>query len=197
MANKLISSYKTLRTLDFFRKIISVLVRMIDLRLYSKMRTFYHFKTTRVIIGRNVCVHGLAFNIQVGHHTRFYDNCVFEFDAQSEITIGSHVVFSYGVVFCCRRKISIGNDVQIGEYSSLRDSTHDYRDTTKTMKYSIDIEEPISIGDNVWIGRGCLIMPGTVVEEGVVVAANSVVKGRLEKNGVYGGVPAKLIKFRQ
>lgn len=64
------------------------------------------------------------------------------------------------------------------------------------MKYSADALRPIVIGDNVWIGRGCLVLPGCVIEEGVVVAANSVVRGRLEKDGIYGGRPAKFIKSR-
>jgi acetyltransferase-like isoleucine patch superfamily enzyme len=64
------------------------------------------------------------------------------------------------------------------------------------MKYAADISEEISIGNDVWIGRGCIIFTGTMIADGVVVAANSVVKGKLERNGIYGGIPAKLIKFR-
>jgi acetyltransferase-like isoleucine patch superfamily enzyme len=64
------------------------------------------------------------------------------------------------------------------------------------MKYLPDIVDPIVIGNDVWIGRGCLIQPGTVIEDGVVVAANSVVRGTLKSNGIYGGIPAKLIKYR-
>ena len=52
------------------------------------------------------------------------------------------------------------------------------------------------VGNDVWIGRGCLICDGSYIEDGVVVAANSVVKGRLLKNGIYGGSPVRLIKFR-
>ena len=105
-------------------------------------------------------------------------------------------MFSYGVIFSCREKIIIGDDVQVGEYSSIRDSTHCYDKFDKPMKYSPDNTIPIIIGNNVWIGSRCLILPGCVIEEGVVVAANSVVKGKLERNGIYGGTPAKFIKSR-
>ena len=64
------------------------------------------------------------------------------------------------------------------------------------MKYATDQSEPVVIGNDVWIGRGCLIMPGSVIEEGVVVAAHSVVKGRLLKDGIYGGKSATFIKSR-
>ena len=125
-----------------------------------------------------------------------YDNCNFEFSGNSDVSIGTNVIFSYGVVFCCNNKISIGNDVQIGEYTSVRDTTHDHRDSGKPMRQNADITDPISIGNNIWIGRGCIIMPGTVIEDGVVVGANSVVKGTLLKNGIYAGSSCRLIKMR-
>jgi acetyltransferase-like isoleucine patch superfamily enzyme len=188
--------YLKLGGYDFCRKVISVMGRKLQWKPFRKAKAFFYFKTWGITIGRNVRIHGLPFNITVGRRTIFYDNCVFEFGHASEVNIGSEVVFSYGVVFCCRHKITIGNDVQIGEYSSVRDSTHRHDQMDKPMKFSSDIELPIVISNDVWIGRGCLILPGTVIEEGVVVAANSVVKGLLEKNGIYGGNPAKFIKHR-
>jgi acetyltransferase-like isoleucine patch superfamily enzyme len=39
-------------------------------------------------------------------------------------------------------------------------------------------------------------MPGTIIEDGVVVGANSIVKGYLVKDSIYAGLPLKLIKKR-
>ena len=64
------------------------------------------------------------------------------------------------------------------------------------MMGSEDKKAPILIGNNVWIGRGCLICEGAIIEDGVVVGANSVVKGRLVKDTIYAGAPAKAIKSR-
>ena len=52
----------------------------------------------------------------------------------------------------------------------------------------------ITIGNNVFIGAQCTILPGTIIKDNVVVASNSVVKGILEGDTVYGGSPAKVIK---
>ena len=57
-----------------------------------------------------------------------------------------------------------------------------------------DSQAPIIIGNNVWVGRGCLLLPGTIVGDNVIIAANSVVKGTLQSNSMYGGTPAKCIK---
>jgi virginiamycin A acetyltransferase len=54
----------------------------------------------------------------------------------------------------------------------------------------------IIIGSDVWIGDGALIMPGSSIGDGCVIGAKSVVTGSLLPYGVYGGIPARLIKFR-
>ncbi|MBT7899801.1 MAG: acyltransferase [Candidatus Marinimicrobia bacterium] len=57
-----------------------------------------------------------------------------------------------------------------------------------------DLFSTIQIGSNVFIGMDCIIMPGTVIEDNVVIGAGSIVKGYFKSNYVYAGVPAKKIK---
>jgi acetyltransferase-like isoleucine patch superfamily enzyme len=196
MTKKLTYFYKSLSFPDFLRKVIFVLFRVINLKLLRKLKALYYFKSGNIDLGRGIRVHGISYEIVVGNKTSFYDHCIFEFGHNSQLSIGSNVVLSYGVILSCQKKIFIGNDVQVGEYTSIRDSTHSHSNTHLPMKYAEDISEEIFIANDVWIGRGCIIFPGTVIEEGVVVAANSVVKGRLARNGVYGGIPVRLIKLR-
>ncbi len=58
----------------------------------------------------------------------------------------------------------------------------------------LEITKPITVGNNVFIGTRSIIMPGVNIGNNVVIAAGSVVAKDLPDNGVYGGVPAKLIK---
>lgn len=55
----------------------------------------------------------------------------------------------------------------------------------------------ILIGDNVWVGHGAIIMHGVKIGSGVVVAAGSVVTKDIPPNAVFGGNPAKLIRYRK
>jgi acetyltransferase-like isoleucine patch superfamily enzyme len=197
MFAKFTQHYATLTIPDFFRKLIYKFKNTFSIRLFRRLKSLFYFKNISVGLGKNIVIHGLPFKVRVGDQTLIYDHCIFEFDNSSDISIGSNVVFSYGVLLSCRMKIHIGNDVQVGEYSSIRDSTHRYDKFDMPMKYAGDISKPVIIEDDVWIGRGCLISPGAYIESGVVVAANSVVKGRLLRNGIYGGVPARLIKYRK
>lgn len=52
------------------------------------------------------------------------------------------------------------------------------------------------IGNDVWIGRECVIMPGVKIGDGAIIAAYSVVTKDVEAYSVVGGNPAKFIKKR-
>ena len=54
----------------------------------------------------------------------------------------------------------------------------------------------ITIGNNVWIGAGAIILPNVKIGDGVIIGAGSVVTKSFSANQVIGGVPAKLIKER-
>lgn len=52
------------------------------------------------------------------------------------------------------------------------------------------------IGNDVWFGRNCVVMPGVKIGDGAIVAAHSVVTKDVEPYSVVGGNPAHFIKKR-
>ncbi len=160
------------------------------------LRFYYFFKSYDVIIYKNLTCRFKPNKINVGKGLKILQNCVLEFNRASNITIGNNCILSYGVVIAISDNFVMGNNVMVGEYTSIRDTTHDYQVIDKPMSSSTDINKPIFIGNDVWIGRGCIIFPGTIIEDGVVVGANSVIKGHLLANTIYGGNPLRKIKDR-
>lgn len=71
--------------------------------------------------------------------------------------------------------------LQLKERSVLKGSRRSYR-------------KPIVVGDNVFIGHGTILLPGTIIENNCIVAAGSVVMGTLTSNSVYAGNPVKKVK---
>lgn len=123
------------------------------------------------------------------------ENCFIQFPVQIEgrefIKLGNHVSINAFVHIWGQGGITIGNDTLIASHVALVSVTHD----TKAIKFSESIiEKPIRIGNNVWLGSHCVIMPGITIEDNVIVGAGSVVTKDLKKNGVYTGVPAKRTK---
>ncbi|HNR06410.1 MAG TPA: acyltransferase [Saprospiraceae bacterium] len=196
LIKKSIEFYKKHKGKGLTRKILFYLNKKLTFPIGRVLRSRLFFNNSTVIIGRNVIIHGLSNRVFCGMNVNIYDNVIIEFGSESELVVGDNCLFSYGVVIAVNSKIKIGNDVQIGEYTSIRDTTHRYDRKDVPMKIAGDTSDPISIGNNVWIGRGCLILPGTIIEDGVVIGANSVVKGALRKDGIYAGNPCQFIKLR-
>ena len=86
--------------------------------------------------------------------------------------------------------ITLGDHVTVT--GDVRFVTHDgaiwvFRDELPDA----DLVAPIQIGNNVFIGSGALLLPGTVVGDNCIIAARAVVKGTVPPNTVVGGVPAR------
>lgn len=195
--NKAIHYYSSYNINDFIRKCIFKLLQLKSTYTTRFFKKIYYFKNSHIILGRNVRTEGFTPDIQVGNKTNIYDNCIFVISSHNaKLSIGVHCVLSYGVLVACHEEISIGDNVLIGEYSSIRDTTHNYSDLSVPMMFSGDSSKKISIHSDVWIGRGCIILPGTTIQKGAVIGANSVVSGNIESYGIYAGSPARLIKKR-
>lgn len=197
MIKKAIHYFSRYTLFDFMRKCLFKLILLKEKFRFSYFKKRCFFKSSDFTLGRNVTLHGFTTNISVGKDTTIYDNCIFYISgSDAKLSIGKHCTFSFGVLVACHHDIEIGDQVMIGEYSSIRDTTHTYTNPNVPMIKAGDQSQKVKIGSDVWIGRGCIIMPGSVIENGVVVGANSVVSGHLESNKIYGGNPAKLIKSR-
>ena len=195
----LIKAYRFIKNNSFannFRKVYYKFCCLTKINLYSSFRSYIYFKSFIVKIGKNVNLSGLSFNLSIGKNINIYDSCKFEFNPNSKFMLGNNIIFSYGVIVSCRNKITIGSNVQIGEYTSIRDATHNYKGKHTIIMHNDDLVGEVEIGNNVWIGRNCLIAPGAKIGNGVVVGANSIVKGVLEDNGVYAGNPIRKIGNR-
>lgn len=55
---------------------------------------------------------------------------------------------------------------------------------------------PVTVGNDVWIGMRSIIMPGVNIGNGVIIGAGAVVTKDIPDYAVVGGVPAKIIRFR-
>lgn len=102
---------------------------------------------------------------------------------------------SYSVIGVNSR-IEIGKDVMIANAVSIRDTDHNFKDLNVSMLKQGIQTEPVYIKDNVWLGHGVVITKGVTIHSGAIVAANAVVTKDVPENAIVGGVPAKIIKYR-
>ena len=58
----------------------------------------------------------------------------------------------------------------------------------------LEITKPITVGNNVYIGINCLVLPGVHIGDNTIIGAGSVVNRDIPENSVAAGVPARVIK---
>ena len=105
------------------------------------------------------------------------------------LLIGDRVFLNQGVVIAAKESIEIGDDTLIGDFSAIYDSNYHELDPSHPNK-----PRPVTIGKNVWLGNGVLVLPGSKIGDHTVVAARSVVKGVLPPRVLATGNPAVAVR---
>ena len=112
------------------------------------------------------------------------------------LVLDGNVYIGDDVTLRCGRGIHIGKNVAIAEGVYMITTNHNYRKSTQLPFDDTSYSYTIDIGSNCWIGAKSIICPGVKLEDGVVVAAGSVVTKSVPKCAVVGGNPAKIIGYR-
>lgn len=118
-------------------------------------------------------------------------------DYPENIYIGEGSYINGGMIMASpNAKIIIGKNCLISYDVHLRTDMHCYLRRNQFILKQGHMEKDIIIEDDVWIGYGAQIMSGVTVAKGSVIAAGAVVTHDTESYGVYGGIPARRMKYR-
>lgn len=91
----------------------------------------------------------------------------------------------------------IGNNVSIATGVTIVPQSHK---VTKGLGRSFGtgtLLQPIVIEDNVWIGAKAVILGGVTIGKGAIIAAGAVVNSDVAQGAYVGGIPAKVLKYRE
>lgn len=127
----------------------------------------------RLYWGGDVLCHGDG-ALQLGAHSHFapYFYCLI---GRNRLTVGERVAVGPRCMFFCHSN-GIPPDVSRGDFIDCH------------------VDADIRIGNNVFIGAGVTVLPGSDIGDNVMVAAGAVVRGSLPSGYLYAGVPARKIK---
>lgn len=113
-----------------------------------------------------------------------------------KISIGNNVGIGEFAYLGGAGSLEIGDECIIGQYLSCHPENHNYQDTTISIRHQGVTRKGIKIGKNCWIGSKVTILDGVTIGNGSIIAAGSVVNKSFPENSIIGGVPAKLLKTR-
>lgn len=144
--------------------------------------------------------------IQLGDHCLVH-GALGLFAPQGRITIGDHCFVSEGARIWSSVGISVGNRVLISHNVNILDSnSHSISAAQRHLEYLAAIghqhaqriaptvrHEPVTIGDDVWLGFNVSVLKGVTIGRGAIVAANAVVTKDVPAFAIVAGNPAKVI----
>jgi acetyltransferase-like isoleucine patch superfamily enzyme len=119
--------------------------------------------------------------------------CPCRIDAQ--IAVGARTTIGFQTFVYASQAIEIGEDCMIAPFVYIVDSDHGVL-AAMPMNQQPNQTKPIRIGNDVWIGAHAVILAGSTICDGAIVAAGAVVRGYVGPGSIYGGVPARKLGER-
>lgn len=134
-------------------------------------------------------------NVVIGRNSRI--ECTGSLKSIGEgVEFGNRSTFGNDCFFGAAGGIIIGDDIVAGQYIRFHSENHKFDKLNMLIREQGVTHKGIKIGNNCWIGSGVVFLDGAEIGNGCVVAANAVVTKSFPDNSVIGGVPAKVIRFR-
>lgn len=178
----------------FLRKLIAVLEYILN----SGHSTLIACKYPNIILRNNQISRGTIIKATVGSTIKIENSFIMKgsiiiADHNATITIRDSFI-GYNTIIVARSYIEIKENCQIAEMVVIRDQNHNFSTPNKTITEQGFTTVPIIIEENVWLGAKVTVTAGSHIGKNTVVGANAVVRGSLDANSVYAGIPAKKIK---
>lgn len=147
----------------------------------------------KIVIGDNVTLNSVNHGYHINLHSpvKLFANI----GPDAVVKIGDNTRI-HGSCIHAREKIEIGKNCLIAANCQIFDSNaHELlMDRPHERISNKGTTKPIKIGDNVWIGANCIILPGVTIGDGSVIGAGSVVTKDVPENNIVAGNPARIIE---
>lgn len=132
-------------------------------------------------------------NIQTGNRGKIRNHTIAFGSKEKPLTIGDDFFIGVNCYLNGIAGLSIGSNVTITHGTMI--FTDSGPNTSPTLqKYYPITAAPISIGNDVWIGAGAMILPGVTIGDRCVIGAGSIVRESIPSDSVAAGTPAKVVK---
>jgi acetyltransferase-like isoleucine patch superfamily enzyme len=161
-------------------------------------RFFLHLKGLhfgrRLFLEGNIEV-GAARSVRLGHCVKLGKDVYLGAWEEGELIVGDNSYIGRGTIILAHQSVVIGDDCLIAPGCHITDVNHGIAAGELIRKQPL-VSKPVRIGNDVWIGASCSILPGVTIGDGAVIGARSVVTRDVPSNAIVVGIPAKIIKYR-
>ena len=113
-------------------------------------------------------------------------------DYGKHIRVGKRFFANFNLTVLDEAFVTIGDDCFIGPNVSIYTACHSTDPAERNTRR--EWAKPVNIGHNCWIGGSVTILPGVTIGDNVTIGAGSVVVHDIPADSVAAGNPAKVIK---
>jgi acetyltransferase-like isoleucine patch superfamily enzyme len=133
--------------------------------------------------------------LEIGEGTKLEPGCWLTLGPEATISIGRGCFLNRETMLAAHERIEIGDHVMFANHCFVGDADHRFDDPDVPVPWQgFSPKGPVRIGDNAWIGKGCVITGGVEIGERAVIGSNSVVTRDVPPRTIAAGVPAKPIR---
>ncbi|PCJ06098.1 MAG: maltose acetyltransferase [Rhodobacteraceae bacterium] len=124
-----------------------------------------------------------------GHGARCFIETPFHCAYGMNITLGNNVYLNAGCTILDTAPVRIGDRSMLGPGVQIYCAQH-HKDRALRAQ-GLERASPVTLGSDVWIGGGAILMPGVTIGEGAIVGAGSVVLHDVLPGTTVVGNPAR------
>ncbi|GAB3296116.1 sugar O-acetyltransferase [Hymenobacter tenuis] len=128
----------------------------------------------------------------LGYETDAHIEAPFRCDYGYNIQLGQNFYANYNLTILDCAPVSIGDNVFMAPNVLLTTAGHPVEVAPRIAGW--EFAKPITIGHNVWLGAGVLVMPGVSIGDGTTIGAGSVVTRDIPAGVVAVGNPCRVLR---
>ena len=121
-----------------------------------------------------------------------YINMGFYCHCGKNIHVGKNFIANFNVTILDIAPVHIGDYCMIAPNTLITTVGHPL--TASRRRMNLAQAKPVNIGNDVWIGGNCVILPGINIGNNVIIAAGSVVTKDIPDKTLVAGIPAKKLR---
>lgn len=187
----------------FYRYYYPLILKIVNKEILDNSKKYkITGSNNNLILGNNVSIRdGVEFECLNGA-INIGDDCFILQNSKilcygGDINIGNNVSVNPFCILYGHGGLTIGNNVRIANSSIFIPSNHNFDRTDIPIWHQGETSKGIVLEDDIWIGSNVKVLDNVKISKGIIVGAGSVVTKSLDKEyGIYAGVPAKFIKYR-
>lgn len=139
----------------------------------------------------------LSPTVRIGRRTKISAFCKIK-SVNGALTVGANTSIGAGCfIGTGTAGTTIGDDCLISPHVTILATNYRYDRLDLPIHKQGQTSRGVRIADNVWIGAGVVVLDGSDIDEGAIIAPNSVVSSRVPANAIVQGSPAKVIFTRR